>query len=77
MDPEPHLPCPQCAQTRTQGSNRVGNRRSACGTCNRFTQTVTRRIGVALREAHPDEAAKLRTLIEAQVYADMGLGAPQ
>jgi hypothetical protein len=52
------LECPECAADGHTG--RIGNRRTHCGLCNRFTQAVMRTTRSKLRERHPDEYEQLR-----------------
>ena len=65
------LQCPECKDRGHSGAAKIGNRRSACATCNQFAQAVARRICTTLRSNHPDEVARLRATIEADLYAEV------
>lgn len=62
------LPCPECREAGIEGAARVGNRRSNCGTCNRFAAAVRRELGKQLIAAHPDEVTQRTPLIETHLY---------
>lgn len=67
-DPDrPVLVCPEC-QGKHPGNARIGNRKSTCRTCNRFAQSVRRKVATALAEMHPVDAALLRQDAERLAY---------
>ena len=62
------LVCPEC-RARYAGSARIGNRKSSCGTCNRYAQAVRRYVARDLALLHPLDAQRLRQQAEREVYA--------
>lgn len=61
------LRCPECVGGEGQLA-RIGNRKTRCGTCNRFAQSVRRLVARRLTDAHPEQAARLRESAEREVY---------
>lgn len=69
MGEEPQvLTCPACAKVHEGTIARIGNRKTKCAVCNRFSQTVRRHVARALMEAHPDEVPALRAAAEQHAY---------
>lgn len=64
----PPLVCPECSK-RHGGTARIGNRKTACAVCNRFSQAVRRYVARDLALLHPLDAARLRHEAEREVYA--------
>lgn len=62
------LTCPECCSKHPDTLARIGNRKSACRTCNRFAQAVRRYVARALMDAHPEETAALRRAVEDETY---------
>lgn len=63
------LSCPQCADEGRPAS-KIGNYRAACTLCNRYAQRVQRKVSAALQELMADDAARLRSQIEQDLYPD-------
>lgn len=50
------------------GKTRIGNNRSSCDTCNRFSQRVMRMTRSRLIAKHQDEYDRIRVLVERDLY---------
>lgn len=70
MTAEIERPCPTCEE-EGRGRSRIGNKRSACKTCNAFARRLEREVSKALRVAVPEAYEHLREETEARLYADL------
>lgn len=69
LRPMDSLTCPECRQAGIGGAARIGNRRRACGYCNRFASRVRNRLNAKVRESvDPEALAQMRESIEREVY---------
>ena len=67
----PVLECPDCAKTHPEGLARIGNRKTTCKRCNRFSQAVRRRVAKDLMDLHREEAKLLREIAEDILYPEI------
>jgi hypothetical protein len=51
-----------------KGSQRIGNNRSTCSTCNTFVQAVRRLAFNRMRETYPKEFEAVRLRVELDLY---------
>jgi hypothetical protein len=51
-----------------KGSQRIGNNRTTCATCNNFVQAVRRHTLNRLRATFPDKHEELRLKVELDLY---------
>ena len=72
MSESSEMPCPECRISGRGG--RIGNRRSACGTCNAFAQRVMRMTRTLMKERHAQEYEALRQEAEQTLYPDVVAG---
>lgn len=66
--PGPVLPCPECRDRGHKGHARIGNRKSRCGTCNRFAQAVRREALRRLKDRFAEEYRVIVMESEAACY---------
>ena len=66
--PDPVLPCPECRAKGFTGQARIGNRKTRCGTCNRFAQAVRRAALRRLKERFAEEYRVIVLESEAACY---------
>jgi hypothetical protein len=77
IDPTEGRTCPECAARGIGGAARIGNRRSDCGTCNRYGAAVRRAAMTLLRAKHPRAYDRALAQARASVYATMVAAAIQ